>query len=393
MRILMITADYLPNIGGLAAHVYHLSRAIQALGHAAVVVNPVESNRSTFERVEIGGVRTYVAKYPRQSKPYLTSASRTKATLDAVKATLAEFGRPDILHQHDFLLTTYACWLLSLRGPWVWTNHTSMFHQTYRGKRNRLGLRLKYGRVSGIFAVSPELADMSKALFRGRVPVTFIPNGVDVRMFRPSVKVDRSKFGLRENDFVVLCPRRMVEKNGVVFLALAAKSILKGLPREAVRFVFLGNQSPTGEDSGYIKGIRTLLHDEAQSQEVLFLGNLPMDLMPEMNAIADVVVLPSLVEAVSLSALEALATAKPLIATDIPGLREVARHEETALTVAPADPHALAETIIRLYRDSSLRERLSGAGYELVTKAYQWESVAERTIAFYRAILNAADGS
>src|SRR5205085_7244813 len=79
-------------------------------------------------------------------------------------------------------------------------------------------------------------------------------------------------------------------------------------------------------------------------------------------AAADVAVLPSLQEGLGVAALEAMAAARPVVASRVGGLGEAVVHGETGLLVPPADPGALAAALARLIGDPALRVRLGAAG-------------------------------
>jgi len=105
--------------------------------------------------------------------------------------------------------------------------------------------------------------------------------------------------------------------------------------------------------------------------------------MPSIYALADIVVIPSLIEAVSLAALEALAHRKAVIATNVGGLPEIIINKKTGLLIHPEDPNSIAENILRLCKDKTLRETIANQG-EVLAQKYSWDSVAEKTYSFYK---------
>ncbi|CAK0756852.1 Glycosyltransferase involved in cell wall biosynthesis [uncultured Gammaproteobacteria bacterium] len=103
-------------------------------------------------------------------------------------------------------------------------------------------------------------------------------------------------------------------------------------------------------------------------------------------ATADIAVLPSLREGLPKSLLEAAACARPLIATDVPGCREIARHGENALLVPAEDPERLAQALVALAEDSELRRRFAASGRRLVLSDLSAPAVGAATVALYRQI-------
>ncbi|HKR20004.1 MAG TPA: glycosyltransferase family 4 protein [Stellaceae bacterium] len=92
-------------------------------------------------------------------------------------------------------------------------------------------------------------------------------------------------------------------------------------------------------------------------------------------------------EGVPKSLLEAAAMARPIVASDIAGVRSIAQHEINALLVPPGDEAALANALVTLARDSTLRQRLGAAGRERVAQGFSDDAVAEATRALYRELL------
>lgn len=381
----MLTTDYLPNIGGIAAHVYHLSWALQQLGHRVVVINPVAGDTAGVEFVDDDIALLRVAIDSRQRRfrnkmyrKYLFG----RAAKDGINAAIERFGEPHIVHQHDYQDSTAAGAAWSARVPWVWTNHTSRFLRDYERRIKKQYIKLRYRKVAGFIAASEERRDKTAAVWP-QSALVYIANGVATSRFHCDVRVDRAAYGLQAEDFVVLCPSRMVSKKGVLYLAQAVASVLVAAPEVNWKFVFLASEQAVNTHSGYIDEIKQLLQSEHANGRVVYLGNIPLHTMPAVNALADVVMMPSLVEAVSLSALEAMATRVALVASDVGGLPEIVRHEQTGLLVPPRDPAAIAHALVRLGRDPPLRDRLAAGGQQLAQEKYSWQAAAQKTLAFY----------
>ena len=108
---------------------------------------------------------------------------------------------------------------------------------------------------------------------------------------------------------------------------------------------------------------------------------------------AHVAVLPSRREGLPKSLLEAAACARPLIATDVPGCREIARDGTNALLVPPDDSKALATAIETLMKDRDLRIRFGQASRQIVTAEYSSARIGGQTVALYSRLLEPGSSS
>jgi glycosyltransferase involved in cell wall biosynthesis len=97
----------------------------------------------------------------------------------------------------------------------------------------------------------------------------------------------------------------------------------------------------------------------------------------------DAMVLPSIAEGFGLVLIEAMAAGVPIVATDVPGVHDVVKHEETGLLVPAEHPAELARAIQRVGEDSLLRERLTRNAYDRVRAEYGWD----RVLPMYRHLL------
>ena len=110
----------------------------------------------------------------------------------------------------------------------------------------------------------------------------------------------------------------------------------------------------------------------------------------QMLSQIDVVVVPSLWEGMPNVVLEAMAAGRPVVASRIAGMDEVVVAGETGLLCNPGDPHALADAILKLIKDTSLMKRMGRAGYELVRQRFQISTMVEQTVQHYQKLLKEA---
>jgi glycosyltransferase involved in cell wall biosynthesis len=389
MNIIMLSTDFLPNIGGLASHIFYLSQALKSLGHEVVVVNPVEKICFSVAQEKIDGLTVFRLTYPKTSNIFRRLWRRTQITLKVLHQIASPLDQV-ILHQHDHLNSTLAALFFSRNHKvrWVWTNHTSTFLFDMERSFKRLACELLYHKVDGVIGVSKPRLDKARSLFKNPKPGVFIPNGVDPNRFNPAVPPKRVKYNLSPTDFVILCPSRMMPVKGVIYLAQAVTILIERYPQLPWSFVFLGNEvkGTDATDKGYIEQVMQLLRQAYARGFVTYLGNVPPENMPGMYAISDLVVLPSLMEGAPLAPLEAMATQKPVIASRIEGFLELIADQKTGILVAPKNPEQLAQAIFSLYENRMLREQIAING-ELLSQQYRWEHIAKQTADFYQGVL------
>ena len=192
-----------------------------------------------------------------------------------------------------------------------------------------------------------------------------------------------------EDKTVLFCPRRLVKKNGVVLpsLALAAMD-----PAERDRFLLLH----AGE-GGERQEMERIVRENGLEKQVRLLGGKGRDDILDLYRLADIVLVPSVhsenvEEATSLSALEAMASGRPLIAGDVGGLAEMVLDGETGLLV-PADPRALAAAILRLAAAPDLGRRMAAAAREYVLRNHSHLRAAAAYAEVYRRAADRVGGA
>jgi glycosyltransferase involved in cell wall biosynthesis len=253
--------------------------------------------------------------------------------------------------------------------PLVTTFHTSHFlvRARRRAWRPLLAWMVRAGDRS--LAASRELAAVAESLAPG-VRVEALANGVDTELFRriaPSLRP-----GPRRR---ILVPRRLFPKNGVEYLVRAMPYISARLDAEAV----VVGDGPERER------LEALARELGVQDRTLFLGARPHHEMPGLLSAGDVAVFPSLMEATSVAALEAMACELPVAASRVGGLPEIVDDEVGAL-FEPGDPEALAAAVTRLLADPDLAERGRRARERVVAR-WSNDRLVERHLEIYRELV------
>jgi glycosyltransferase involved in cell wall biosynthesis len=149
---------------------------------------------------------------------------------------------------------------------------------------------------------------------------------------------------------------------------------------ESVRLLIAGDRDPANPASIPAEEVE----DWRRRPGVELLGHVSG--IEKVWGRAHIAVLPSRREGLPKSLLEAAAFGRPIVATDVPGCREIARHDVNAFLVPPDDPVALADAIAVLARDPALRSRLGSAGRALVEAEFSSERIGTDIVALYDSL-------
>lgn len=123
-----------------------------------------------------------------------------------------------------------------------------------------------------------------------------------------------------------------------------------------------------------------------EKAETLRRKHAGAEVIPEIRRRASVFVLPSLSEGLPRALLEAMSCGKPVVASDIPGVRSVVKHQSNGLLVPPANPQALAEAITVLLRNRDMREKFGRAARRVVLGRYNWEVLMKKLDVIYHEV-------
>jgi glycosyltransferase involved in cell wall biosynthesis len=197
-------------------------------------------------------------------------------------------------------------------------------------------------------------------------------SGVDTAKFSPPEKLS----GCKEQ--IVLFAARLLVDKGILDFIEAAKIIrIKNI---TVKFIVAGD-TDDGNPSSITKSLLNSLKEEKIAE---FLGHV--DNIEAIINTATIVVLPSYREGTPKILLEAAAMGKPIIATDVPGCREIVEHGKNGLLVPVNDPQQLAAGILKLLEDENLRQKMGAYSREKAVKEFDSNHVAQHTVAVYKKV-------
>jgi glycosyltransferase involved in cell wall biosynthesis len=360
----MVSLDFPPTVGGIAAHVYELSRGLGELGHrVCVITRQLPSQTDAFVKRE--SMDIYRLRLRWAAPLYGGQINRF------IRKKLPEI-QPDIIHVHGMApLEGY-----QIKGvPLVYTNHTSGYLERIEkgGIRRMALLRRLFSKPQLFLAPSRELLEIP---FPISAKKEYIPNGVDGRKYRFDGQARteiRSAMGLGDDHILGILTRRLVPKNGVIHFARAARL----LNDERLRFLIIG-------DGPEFDAVSACLAQNFENRFTMLGAKKHDEIIPYYSA-ADFSILPSLMEATSISGLEAMATSLPLIGTRIGGIPDLIENGKNGFLCESANDEDLAQKI-----DALLHVDMKAFGAysrELVESKFAWPRIARRTLEAYETVV------
>jgi phosphatidylinositol alpha-mannosyltransferase len=361
MRILIVSDTYYPHPGGVPEHIYHTSIELLKLGHQVTILAP-----------SINGDENYT--YPpviRIGKGIPVIANRSHSRLAVgigiqkkVKRVM-ENGNFEIVHIHGFSPNLPLLALKYSRSKNIATFHAA-YDKNLLYKITKRGLMPYFDKIDKKIAVSRVARRSIQMFFPGTYKI--IPNGIDINRFNPEIE---PIFSLK-NGPTILFVGRFEQRKGLKFLIRAFPSIARKVP--GARLIIVG------------RGRLSLKIPESIRNRVIIKTNVSPANVPRYYATGDVFVSPATGnESFGIVLLEAMATGKPIVASDIPGYKCVMEDECEGIFVKKEDPDALSDAIINLLENPQLRETMGERGREKALK-YSWNKIVKQIERVYKEV-------
>ena len=281
--------------------------------------------------------------------------------------------RPDVVHAHDPHAVALSSLALSFitagRCPALIASRRVAFHL----KANAFS-KWKYHQVDCFVAASNAIRRMLVGDGIDPDRIVTVYEGIDLPRARGETAANiHAEFWLPKDAPVIGAVAALTQEKGHKYLIDAAAQVVREVPD--ARFVILGD--------GELRPALERQIKELHLEKHVALPGFRADVLSFIAAF-DIFVMSSLFEGLGTSLLDAMAFAKPIVASDTGGIPEVVVHGETGLLVPPRDVAALAAAISRLLQDAPLRERMGQAGLDRVQRLFSVDRMVERTLDVYR---------
>lgn len=387
MEIALLTLKFSPLLGGDVTHTRYLARFLSEQGiktHILTIRSEASVNDLSVEYLQVH----------RLGLPATTTELETmgfKRFLYMISSFLLLFRLwskrgLDLIHAHGWDPALVGGLFSRIFGvPLVLTVHgipsprASISRRIFQFLEEML-LSLCSFKHSRIIALTN--SDKSRLIELGvaEEAIDVIPNGIDLNEFqRVCLGEFRDRYQVSDETFLALFVGRLHEQKGVEVLLRAAER-LKG---DDVFFVVVG--------SGHKEREYKSLAQELGVENVLFTGEIGREELLAAFASSDVFVLPSIFEGMPYVVLEAMASGKPVVASDLPGLSEVITEGGNGILFEVGSDKDLAEAILRLKEDRGMTRSMGEASRRLAGDLFDWRKIFRRTIDIYRGVLGEAD--
>jgi len=358
LRVAILVFAFPPRwLAGTEIATYRLAGDLAKRGHEIHVFTPLDDGLRK-EAVEQGfNVHRVTVAKPRLARSLSfwvgTTRRLRKTSPDVVLAQGTDVGVCALLAK-VFTGQPYVVWA---RGSDVYGNRLL----------SRSLTRLVLRKANAAIALTEDMKrQMQKLCMRD---VFVIPNALDVKTFGDSA---RAKLDLampeRQDCKVIIFVGTLRKVKGVEYLIRAMRIV--ALRRTGVRLVLVGD----GEERPFLEDLTARL---SLSDIVTFVGRIPNERVPDYLTAAHVFVLPSLSEGFPGVILEAMACGLPIVSTRVGGLPEIVEDGKNGFLVESRSPDEIAEKVILLLEDDSLRTEIADANRKKVER-YSPQAQIER---------------
>ncbi len=365
MKILMISSYYLPYLAGAELYVKEIAERLVKNGNKAAVLTKNLGNLKAFE--VINDVKVY--------RVFSGNTSHLRSVIAFPKMFfngLKMAKECSLIHAHITYPNGIIAYLIarSRKKPYIITLQGDEL-MDYPEKRMLRMLKLPIGaalrNADKVHCISKALADAAVKNFGvAKDKTVIIPNGVDLAGFKNAKKIDlKKKYDAKK---ILISVSRLTDKNNIELVIRAMKHV----DRQA-KLIIIGD----GPNKQKLLKLKKDL-----KVRVEFLGNIEHDRIAGYLKGADLFVRTPKTEGLGIVFLEAMAAGLPIITSNVGGIPDIVKHNETGIITGNKDEKELAKAINSLLKDKKLSEKLMINGKEFI-RDYDWGIIYKKTYQMY----------
>ena len=380
LRLLMVTQDYPPAVGGIQTYTHALARCFAGRADALCVLAPDQRGAAELDAVQ-----------PHRVERVRTSSDLMRLTVLPALVRVARREHLDTVFTGHWYVAAAALAARAMgvvRRVYVAAHGQELLKEPvpralqplYRGHRRQV-LRA----ADGLFPVSQYTAGLVRADGVAEERIHVVPNGTELERFdqdaaRAAGLRFRAEHGIPEGPLLAtVC--RLVDRKGIDLVLRALPRLARAHP--TVRYVVAG-EGPARER------LERFAHELGVRERCHFLGRVEPDVLVALYHACDVYVMAARqsgasVEGFGLVFREANACARAVVGTRTGGIPDAIVDGVTGLLVPPEDVDALAHALLALLGDRALATRLGRRGHALVAREGTWAHAADRILAVMQA--------
>jgi glycosyltransferase involved in cell wall biosynthesis len=389
--------------GGQNVYVAHLARELAMAGHLVDVFTRRDAIgqkqlvrwRDNIRVVNVpAGPAHHVPK--EQLLPYMQEFARFTSRF-ATRLARQQQANYDIVHANFFMSGMVAQHLRQALGiPFVITFHAlGQVRRLAQGADDAFPLArtrietLLMQQADRIIAECPQdRLDMEQLYGASPARIAVTPCGFDPGELWPQDQLEaRSLLGLDPGRFTLLQLGRMVPRKGVDTVIQATALLRSRHGIDAQLLVVGGDTHAGGRDGAEMDRLRALAARLGILEHVRFAGQKPRAELRTWYSAADAFVTTPWYEPFGITPVEAMACARPVVGSEVGGIKSTVVDGGTGFLVPSRDPQAVAERLATLQRNPLLARTMGDAGLRRAYRHYTWRSVAQQVAAVYAAVL------
>lgn len=374
------------DIGGVEYYIHYVTAEQLKLGLSPTVFSfsfdsndsIISENRNNIEWIHLTFRPNTISKLILESSKLLSKTGFLTALMERIlqnfilKTKLRTIYKlaPDIIHQHDYLSSVRLSKKLSKNHRVIFTNHYGEYLFLKKTKLTNYVQNLFLNPFDAIIA-------SSKELLPNRINSHHICNGFDANVFKEVSNKEKTQLKTKlsiENKITFLCARRWAPTKGIIYLAKALNLLDVNVQKKIV-FLFAGNDSDK-----YKLQVQSEL-DKNKNIDIRYFGNVTHDKLSSLINTSDIGVIPSLMEGMSLFAVELISCGVPVLGTNVGGIPEIVKNNKNGWLVPPANPIKIAEMIEKIVGD------WPESNLEIETKefrkSYSWAGITQQIVSLY----------